>query len=280
MGEDRGGERGAPAEALEGRLKRLGGMLRDGLPREYSSLSTEIVEDVLVLLPEMPSEAPSFLADGNPNVELARSYLQALLRWDREAAAAQVFAALAAGVALRSLYLDVFAATQREVGRLWQLNEISVAQEHYCTAATQVAMSRVSGAIYGGKRRATMVATCPGNELHELGLRIVTDFFEMDGWHTIQLGSGTPARDVVESVAAAGAEVLMISVSLALNVPAAQDLITTLRADPRCRDVSVLVGGHPFNVDPALWRQVGADGCATDAPAAVALAARLREARP
>jgi methanogenic corrinoid protein MtbC1 len=33
-----------------------------------------------------------------------------------------------------------------------------------------------------------------------------------------------------------------------------------------------MVGGHPFNVDPALWRTVGADGTAADADAAVALA--------
>lgn len=33
-----------------------------------------------------------------------------------------------------------------------------------------------------------------------------------------------------------------------------------------------MVGGHPFTVDPALWQMVGADGTATDADAAVALA--------
>jgi methanogenic corrinoid protein MtbC1 len=33
-----------------------------------------------------------------------------------------------------------------------------------------------------------------------------------------------------------------------------------------------MVGGHPFTVDPVLWRTVGADGTAADAEAAVALA--------
>ena len=38
------------------------------------------------------------------------------------------------------------------------------------------------------------------------------------------------------------------------------------------------VGGYPFVVAPELWRQIGADGSAGDAQAAIALANQLRNA--
>lgn len=272
--------RGAAAGTLARRLHLVAGILRNELPHEHANLVTGIVDRVLARLPEMPCEAPSFVSEANPNGALAGRYLQALLRCNREEAHGEARAALASGIALKSLYTDVFAASQREIGRLWQLNEISVAQEHYCTAATQLVMAQVSAGIFAGpKPGPTVVSTCPGGELHEFGARMVADFFEMAGWRTIHLGSGTPAPDVVGSVVASGAEVLAVSASLAFNVPAAQALIGAVRADARCRDVSVIVGGHPFNVDPALWRLVGADGCAPDADSAVALAAQLRERR-
>ena len=49
-------------------------------------------------------------------------------------------------------------------------------------------------------------------------------------------------------------------------------LLERVRADPACAGLRVMVGGHPFGIDPALWRTLGADGTAADAEQAVALA--------
>ena len=47
-----------------------------------------------------------------------------------------------------------------------------------------------------------MVATCIGGELHEIGIRMVADFFEMEGWDTYYLGANTPADAVVAELSA------------------------------------------------------------------------------
>ena len=39
----------------------------------------------------------------------------------------------------------------------------------------------------------------------------------------------------------------------------------------------LMVDGHPFTIDSALWRKVGVDGPAADADAAVALAGQWLE---
>jgi methanogenic corrinoid protein MtbC1 len=101
---------------------------------------------------------------------------------------------------------------------------------------------------------------------------MVADFFEMAGWDVYFCGANTPHAAVVQSVVERAAEVLAASATMGYHLHAVRDLIELVRADPRCAKLRVLVGGHPFTIDPALWRAVGADGTAADAEAAVVLA--------
>ena len=55
-------------------------------------------------------------------------------------------------MSIRDVYLLVFQPCQREVGRLWEAGRITVAQEHYCTAATQVIMSQLAPRLVTGER--------------------------------------------------------------------------------------------------------------------------------
>jgi len=45
-----------------------------------------------------------------------------------------------------------------------------------------------------------------------------------------------------------------------------------------CPGVSILVNGRAFAVTPSPWRRLGAEGAASDAKGAVALAAQLTSA--
>ena len=207
---------------------------------------------------------------------LGRDYLDALLDGDRPRAARLVLDAVEAGMPVHDVYMGVFQPAQYEVGRLWQKNRISVAQEHYCTAATQFVMSQLYPYIFGGERTGrTLVACCVGGELHELGMRMVSDFFEMDGWDTYYLGANMPAPDVAGAVAERGADLLGVSVTMTFNVHLVRLVVDAVRAEPGAKDARILVGGYPFLLDADLWRDVGADGFAADAVEAVVLGKRL-----
>jgi methanogenic corrinoid protein MtbC1 len=215
-------------------------------------------------------------AGSNPLHALATRYLDHALEGRRREASRLVLDALDVGTSLADIYLHVFQPVQREIGRLWQLNQITIAQEHLCTAITQLVMAQLYPRLFVGTRRdLRLVATCLGGELHEIGVRMVADFFEMEGWDTFFLGANTPADEVVGAVVAAEAHLLAVSGTVAARVEGASDLISQVRAEPRCANVRVIVGGQPFNEAPELWRQVGADGTAQDAEQAVALARRL-----
>jgi MerR family transcriptional regulator, light-induced transcriptional regulator len=272
---------GVRSEDLGNHLGCLADVVREQMPPPVADPAASMIEGARAALPDMPSTAPSHLDPGQPLASLASDYVHTMLGGYRGAASRLVFDAADRGEPVRQLYLQVFQPALREVGRLWQMKKISVAQEHFCSAATQMLMSqlrpRESGTPRSGHR---IVVACVSADPHEVGARMVGDFFEMAGWNTYFCGANTPHAAVIEAVVEQAADVLAVSATMGYHLHQVQDLIAQLRADPRCAGLRVMVGGHPFNVDPALWRAVGADGSAVDAEAAVELAGQWLWAPP
>lgn len=208
--------------------------------------------------------------------ELALAYLDCLLRGDRHEALRLVREAADGGLPVRRIYLEILQPTQHEIGRLWQENQIGVATEHFCTAVTQLAMSQLYPRLFGGERNGrNMVAACVGGDLHEIGLRMVADFFEIAGWDTYFLGANTPAPSVVAAAVERRADLVAISATMSSHVAAAAELIARVRAEPALARTKIVVGGHPFGVAPELARRIGADATASDADQAIAVADAL-----
>jgi len=270
------GKRGIPAEDLVRHLEFTRQVVKERLGNEASALAVEYLNAGLARLPAMPTDIPTYLEAGSPHAERARTYIDALLKGERHVASKLILDAVAANVPVKEIYLHVFQPSQYEVGRLWQLNEISVAQEHYCTAATQLIMSQLYPYIFASEKGAgTLVATCVAGDLHEIGVRMVTDFFEMDGWNTFYLGANMPSQSVLETVLQRNAHVLAISATISCHLGAVGELIQKVRAEKMCAHVKILVGGYPFMVVPDLWKKMGADGSASNAQEAITLAHRL-----
>lgn len=206
---------------------------------------------------------------------LSKMYLDALLRVQRDAASRMIIKAIEDGVDIKDIYIHVFESSQHEIGRLWQTNQITVAQEHFCTAATQMIMSQLYPYIFrGDKIGRKMVAACVSGELHEVGVRMVADIFEMEGWDTYYLGANTPAESILETLKDLEPDLIAISASIHYNIGAVKDLIDLIRKSS-LKQVKVLVGGRPFLLAPELWKKVGADGCPHNAIEAISLANEL-----
>lgn len=257
-------------------LECLGEALQAILGKNVAEPALGYLQAGLGQLAESPREVETFLRADQPLAGLAGQYWTNLLAGERQVASRLITEAVAGGVSVEDVYLQVFQPCQRELGRLWHLNQISVAQEHYCTAATQLIMSQLYPYLFAGERiDRTLVATCIAGDMHEVGVRIVADMFELNGWDTYYLGANTPLDGIVQSVLDHRADVLAISVTYTPNLRQVKELIGRLRAESDCTELKILVGGYPFNVAPAMWREIGADGWAHDAVGAVELANRL-----
>ena len=204
---------------------------------------------------------------------LYREYLDAVLAGDRRRAVAAVDRARAEGVAHRDIYLGVFQPALREVGRLWEENRIGVADEHLATAITQAAMARLYDDLFaaaGGEGR-LLVAACADVERHELGLRMICDLLELEGWDTVFLGATTPVESLVEMVATRRPAVVALSASIAPHLARVREAIRAIRERMGADAPLIAVGGRPFLDDPGLAARVGADLTARDAVEAVEL---------
>jgi methanogenic corrinoid protein MtbC1 len=233
----------------------------------------------LTHLASAPEVVASFFDESHRMSGLAHQYLDTLLRGERSVSSHLILDAVTQGASIKDIYLHVFQPSQYEIGRLWQMNQISVAQEHYCTAATQLIMSQLYSYIFNTEKSGRrLVATGVGGELHEIGLRMLADFFEMEGWDTYYLGSNTPAFSIVRALTERKADVLAISATMTFHIKLVADLIEQVRRLDTGRRIKILTGGYPFNIEPELWRQVNADGYAANAEQAITTADNLMTA--
>ncbi len=224
--------------------------------------------------PEQPvtSEPAESSAATSRFSHMAENYLSLLLAGDRPGAQRLVLDEAESGSDVRDLYLHVLQPAQREVGSLWHSNTISVAQEHYCTAATASLMAQLQPYFQRTPRNGRrLLAACVAGDLHTLGLQMVADFLEYEGWEVCYLGASTPLDSICRMVAEQGVELLLTAASMPHHVPLLSELVAALRRDASTRHVRVLVGGRPFGHDASLWESTGADAWASNAEEAVAV---------
>lgn len=224
-------------------------------------------EDQKISLPALDNHLTPFSQD----------YLDNLLKGNRNYALSLILDKVKTGSQVKDMYIEVFQPVQYEIGRLWQTNKITVAQEHYCTGATQLVMSQLYPYLFtGSKKNRKMVMTCVPGELHEMGARMVTDFFEMGGWDTYYLGANMPIESVVRYLSEVKPQFLAISATMTFHVSTVEDMIRKIRSAPEVSaDLKILVGGYPFKVAEGLWESVGANGFAKSATEAVELADKI-----
>jgi len=219
---------------------------------------------------------PSFINSKNPHFELALSFHESLIRGDKMTAGKLITHAVEENVPVRNLYMDVFQVSQYEVGRRWLAGEISVAQEHFCSAATQLIMSQLYPYIFSGERTGkAMVAATIGGELHEIGIRMVSDFFEMDGWNTYYLGANTPTSGILSAAEQNNASLIALSIAMPYHGQLLRQTIEEIRSHSLGAHLKILVGGNAVNRRSGDYTYFGADGFAFDAETAIGEANRL-----
>ncbi|MCX7625818.1 MAG: cobalamin-dependent protein [Candidatus Sumerlaeaceae bacterium] len=267
-----------PEDALSTCLVAMRDALQNMFSMDAMRPALELLESALAHLPAFVPPTDSYISGENPQRELALAYLEKLLQGDRRGATELITRAADAGISVRNLYLNVFQPVQHEVGRLWQTGAITVAQEHFCTACTQLVISQLYPRLFAeqpSERKGRAVVTAVAGELHELGARMVADFLEMDGWDTYYIGANTPVESFIATIEKTRPSVVGISCTIALHLSSVREITSAMAAHGFLPTVKILVGGRPFIVSPNLVQSVGAHATAPNAQAASLVAAQL-----
>jgi methanogenic corrinoid protein MtbC1 len=193
-----------------------------------------------------------------------RAFVDALLARDSARARGAIDAALAAGVPIPDVYLDVLRPALAEIGHRWATGELNVAEEHYGTATAQALLDTLSARLPRppSDGRLAVVTGTPG-EQHVLGMRMVADFLEADGWEVLLLGPGAPAHDLVELVDLERPDVVALSTCTASVLPGVVEVLGAL-GELRPRPL-IVVGGQYWNRETTpSAAALGADAVLSD----------------
>ncbi len=274
--------RGFPESDLQLSLKCLRDVLHDELPAEAAPPALQCLDATLDGWDRLPAIEASTLSADTPNGKLAARFVLALLEGDRRRAGELVTAAIRAGdLSARDAILEVCLPAERELGRMWQLDEITVAEEHFISATVSALIPRIVALAPPTQEcgKTVLAATLEGDP-HDIGMQAVSALYEMDGWRLVSLGSGLPVDDLVWSVDAFEADLVLLSAALVRHVDAVVTAVASLRARPgveggAARAIPVLVGGPAFAWHPDLWRETGANAFAASGHEAVSVGRQL-----
>ncbi len=207
---------------------------------------------------------------------LMASYILALLEGERRQAIKLIHDAVDAGLPIQDAYLKILVPAANEIGRMWHQDEVTVGEEHFATATTQLIMAQLLAKHpEPAPLSKTVLAVGVAGDRHGLGLMVVSDFFDMDGWRVVNLGPDVPREDILQGLTYFQPDLLVLSATLQTHLSSLDQMIRNVRALRANDPLPVLVGGYAFRTEPEVAKQIGADGYAEDAVIAVEHGRRL-----
>lgn len=265
--------RGIPEDDLVLSLDALADVLHEELPENAADPLPAYIEAAREAL-ENEVHAATPLEPNDSVSRAALEYVVDVLEGNARRAITNLEAAVESGLTVTEVCDQILTAAQREIGRLWHAGQIGVAEEHFATMTAQKALTilfhRCEAKPPNGR---TALIACPAGNVHDLGLRMLAEHFDVEGWRAILLGADMPTPDLVESVDHYDPDVLVLSATLSRHLVSLRDTIAAIRASQS--NVPILAGGNALNAVDGLWQQIGADAWSPSISDAVTQANRL-----
>ncbi len=169
--------------------------------------------------------------------------------------------------------LDAMTAAMDQVGRSFQDGEIFVPEMLISARAMKAATAILEPALVaaGVTPEFTAVVGTVEGDLHDIGKNLVGMMWKGAGFEVVDLGVNVPAARFVEAARDRNAQIVGLSALLTTTMPNMRAVVEAVRAAGL--PAKVVIGGAPTT--PEFAAQIGADGQAADAGAAVDLARRL-----
>ena len=268
--------RGAGEQDLKRAVLSLRSALQSEMPDNLRPAIAPALDLAVSAFDDALAADPVGLDASKPADRLALRYLALCLEGKPHEAIELVLAELDRGLAPIVIYTQVLIAAEKEIGQLWHVGEVNIAEEHLVSETTRELMALIVAkhARQHTGDRSLIAASVAGNA-HDIGLRAVADLFRLAGWRCLYLGANVPAAELAQAAATFDVDLVVLSATLATQLKPLGEAIETIRSLAPQR--KILVGGLAFDGLPQLWKQLGADAYAPAIETAVALGDALVE---
>ena len=144
-----------------------------------------------------------------------------------------------------------------EVGRRWEQGDVALSQVYMSGRICEEIVDTMLP--QGDSRRVDQpkMAIAVLEDHHTLGKRIVLSVLRAGGYELADYGHGITADELVRRVTGDRVRILLISTLMLPAALHAKEAIAQIKKD--LPGTKVIVGGAPFNFDPQLWKEIGAD---------------------
>ncbi len=198
-----------------------------------------------------------------------------ILNGDNKSVAAQVQAALDAGIDTGVVLNQGMVAAMAEVGRLFEEGEYFVPEMLVSARTMQTGLAVLKPHMVESNIQSTgkvAIGTVKG-DLHDIGKNLVAMMLEGAAFEIVDLGVDVTPDKFVNAVQEKGVDLIAMSALLTTTMTNMKATIEALNTSGMRGKVKVMVGGAPLTAKFA--EEIGADGYAADASKAVALAKQL-----
>lgn len=196
-----------------------------------------------------------------------QDFRKALEALDRIQAEALFQRALSEAPAIEVVEQFVVPALE-QIGRRWNEGHIALSQVYMSGKFCEDLVDRVLPACAPERKNQPRQAIVVLNDYHMLGKRIVYSVMRASGFELFDYGH-MDVGELVERVIRDQVRILLISVLMLPSALKIRELRNALNA--RGVPLRILVGGAPFQFDPQLWMEVGADAMGSSAADGVAI---------
>jgi len=174
-----------------------------------------------------------------------KKFLEYLLSGDRPSCSKYAHDYIQQNHTIPELYENVLKTSLYDVGKLWEYNQISVATEHLAAAIAEAILNEFYQDIASNnKPDKKIILSCVEEELHQVGIKMISDLFEMNGWYSYFLGANTPSKDLISYTRVIKPDLLGISMSIYFHLPGLEDMLQRIRKE--FPNLPVLAGGQAF----------------------------------
>lgn len=181
--------------------------------------------------------------------ETYRRVSAALAAHDKATAVREAVEAVTSGaVTITDLY-GMLAGILADTGAAWQRGKTAVWEEHLASSTVRTIVEILYPGVLKAKARVepvgrSVLLACPPEEGHDLGLRMVSDRFDMAGWTTFFLGPDTPVDEIADAARSLGVDAVIMSSSTHFHRLAVRHAVDALKK--QLPGVDIWVGGAAF----------------------------------
>ncbi len=181
-------------------------------------------------------------------------------------------------IAPETIFIQLIAPAARELGDKWSRDEcdfvdVTMGLWRLQSLLRTVAMWAPPSPGWNMRSNKALFTAMPGDQ-HSLGTLIISECFQRAGWEVETLIEPQQS-DILQALSTTSFDVVGLTVTTDFYIASAPKLLTAMRSVSCNPNLAIMIGGPALGYDPARARELGADGTAPDAQAALALADEL-----